>query len=268
MSFRKESSSVSGSKSLNPSKRHSQITTVTARTQDFLIGPFSGVMGLAIESILNANDSVRFWQVSVNAGDLNEPLTLNGRFLDPPNIAVGALGPCQPPQQISLQAKARNLGYDEQTTIPDQECLLDMNLTEDQGREWITSRPFGVASLIAGIDELGPQLSIWTFVRYQAKVIGSGSEVAQAELQDKWHPVRPSTSPPLLRVIAFSQKTPFLEQIVIFRDGVSEGEFECVRLKKLEPLVLESLLSVNDAFLAGISECGISERLEPLVGAG
>ena len=29
-----------------------------------------------------------------------------------------------------------------------------------------------------------------TFVRYDAKAIGSGSEAAQSELQDKWHSVR------------------------------------------------------------------------------
>lgn len=28
-----------------------------------------------------------------------------------------------------------------------------------------------------------------TFVRYDAKAIGSGSEAAQSELQDKWHSV-------------------------------------------------------------------------------
>lgn len=53
------------------------------------------------------------------------------------------------------------------------------------------SRPFGVALLIGGIDELGPQLfhtdPSGTFVRYEAKAIGSGSEAAQSELQDKWH---------------------------------------------------------------------------------
>lgn len=53
------------------------------------------------------------------------------------------------------------------------------------------SRPFGVALLIAGIDELGPQLyhtdPSGTSIRYDAKAIGSGSEAAQSELQDKWH---------------------------------------------------------------------------------
>lgn len=31
-------------------------------------------------------------------------------------------------------------------------------------------------------------------------------------------------------------KNPLLERIIIFRDGVSEGEFELVRQQELEPL--------------------------------
>ncbi|KAK0489811.1 proteasome subunit alpha type 5 [Armillaria luteobubalina] len=43
-----------------------------------------------------------------------------------------------------------------------------------------------VALLVPGYDELGPQL-YHTDPRYEAKAIGSGSEAAQSELQDKWH---------------------------------------------------------------------------------
>ena len=54
------------------------------------------------------------------------------------------------------------------------------------------SRPFGVALLIAGVDkEKGPQLyhaePSGTFYRYEAKAIGSGSEGAQAELNNEYH---------------------------------------------------------------------------------
>ncbi|PWN39726.1 putative PUP2-20S proteasome subunit [Ceraceosorus guamensis] len=60
--------------------------------------------------------------------------------------------------------------------------------TEDD--EAMMSRPFGVALLLAGIDVKGPQLfhadPSGTMVRYDAKAIGSGSEGAQAELQDKY----------------------------------------------------------------------------------
>ncbi|KAG6820151.1 proteasome component pup2 [Arthromyces matolae] len=73
-------------------------------------------------------------------------------------------------------------------------CDLALRFGESvHDEEAMMSRPFGVALLIAGIDELGPQLyhtdPSGTFVRYDAKAIGSGSEAAQSELQDKWHKV-------------------------------------------------------------------------------
>lgn len=56
------------------------------------------------------------------------------------------------------------------------------------------SRPFGVAMLFAGIDEKGPQLyhmdPSGTFVQFDAKAIGSGSEGAQQTLQEMYHKVK------------------------------------------------------------------------------
>jgi len=53
------------------------------------------------------------------------------------------------------------------------------------------SRPFGVAILFAGIDQRGAQLyhmdPSGTYVQYDAKAIGSGSEGAQQALQEKYH---------------------------------------------------------------------------------
>ncbi|KAN0034783.1 hypothetical protein ACTFIV_001315 [Dictyostelium citrinum] len=52
------------------------------------------------------------------------------------------------------------------------------------------SRPFGVALLIAGIDEKGPSLYYsdpsGTFTQFNAKAIGAGSEGAQTTLQEKY----------------------------------------------------------------------------------
>jgi 20S proteasome subunit alpha 5 len=52
------------------------------------------------------------------------------------------------------------------------------------------SRPFGVALLVAGVDEYGPSLyhtdPSGTFVRYEAKAIGAGSEGAQTQLQESY----------------------------------------------------------------------------------
>ncbi|XP_026468358.1 proteasome subunit alpha type-5-like [Ctenocephalides felis] len=52
-------------------------------------------------------------------------------------------------------------------------------------------RPFGVALLFAGIDERGPQLyhldPSGTFIQFEAKAIGAGSEVADQILQDTYY---------------------------------------------------------------------------------
>ena len=52
------------------------------------------------------------------------------------------------------------------------------------------SRPFGVALLMAGYDQRGPQLYFsdpsGTYCHYKAKAIGAGSEGAQVTLQDKY----------------------------------------------------------------------------------
>jgi 20S proteasome subunit alpha 5 len=61
---------------------------------------------------------------------------------------------------------------------------------DDEGEEGGMSRPFGVALLIAGVDEKGPCLyhtdPSGTFVRYEAKAIGAASEGAQTTLQEKY----------------------------------------------------------------------------------
>jgi len=53
------------------------------------------------------------------------------------------------------------------------------------------ARPFGVSLLVAGVDANGPQLyhtdPSGTFVRYEAKAIGAGSEGAQSYLQEHYN---------------------------------------------------------------------------------
>ncbi|OAA59556.1 proteasome component pup2 [Niveomyces insectorum RCEF 264] len=82
-------------------------------------------------------------------------------------------------------------------------CDLALRFGESaDGEDSIMSRPFGVALLIAGYDAPGvgadgtavaggPALyhaePSGTFYRYDAKAIGSGSEGAQAELQNQYH---------------------------------------------------------------------------------
>jgi len=72
-------------------------------------------------------------------------------------------------------------------------CDLALRFGEDSGRkrEDIMSRPFGVALLIAGVDDRGPALyhcdPSGTFVQYRAKAIGAASEGAQNALQEQYN---------------------------------------------------------------------------------
>ncbi|KAH7937744.1 hypothetical protein HPB49_015167 [Dermacentor silvarum] len=69
------------------------------------------------------------------------------------------------------------------------------------------SRPFGVAILFAGIDAKGPQLyhmdPSGTYVQYNAKAIGSGSEGAQQALQEKYHKASHYTTAAVPALIIF-----------------------------------------------------------------
>ena len=88
-----------------------------------------------------------------------------------------------------------NLYYDEimqVESLTQSVCDLALRFGEGAtGEKRLMCRPFGVALLIAGIDEKGPQLyhaePSGTFYKYDAKAIGSGSEGAQTELQNEYH---------------------------------------------------------------------------------
>ncbi|VVT57853.1 uncharacterized protein SAPINGB_P005902 [Magnusiomyces paraingens] len=94
-----------------------------------------------------------------------------------------------------VEATNHSFQYDEPIkveSITQSVCDLALRFGEGaDGEERIMSRPFGVALLIAGFDENGPQLyhaePSGTFYRYDAKAIGSGSEGAQVELQNEYH---------------------------------------------------------------------------------
>jgi len=71
-------------------------------------------------------------------------------------------------------------------------CDLALGFGEGGGKKKKNkmSRPFGVALLMAGYDEKGPQLFFsdpsGTYLQYKAKAIGAGSEGAQSTLQEKY----------------------------------------------------------------------------------
>jgi len=68
---------------------------------------------------------------------------------------------------------------------------LALQFGDDDADAGAMSRPFGVALLFAGMHDKGPQLyhvdPSGTFIEYQAKAIGSGSEGAQQALQEVYH---------------------------------------------------------------------------------
>lgn len=70
------------------------------------------------------------------------------------------------------------------------QSISDLALQFGESDEDTLGRPFGVALLLAGYDERGPQLfhtdPAGTFTRCSASAIGSGSEGAQSSLQERY----------------------------------------------------------------------------------
>jgi len=92
-----------------------------------------------------------------------------------------------------VEALNHTFTYDEPMSIESitqSICDLALRFGEDRKNEKAMSRPFGVALLIAGIDENGPALfhtdPSGTFIQYDAKAIGAASEGAQSNLQDHY----------------------------------------------------------------------------------
>jgi 20S proteasome alpha/beta subunit len=85
-------------------------------------------------------------------------------------------------------------------------CDLALSFGDGGGGKKM-SRPFGVALLMAGFDDKGPQLFFsdpsGMFVQYKAKAIGSGSEGAQTNLQESYRCVSSSVICICVRSITF-----------------------------------------------------------------
>jgi 20S proteasome subunit alpha 5 len=93
-----------------------------------------------------------------------------------------------------VEAQNHWFSYDEKMPVESvTQAVSNLALAfSDQDEEvYAMSRPFGVALLFAGVDESGPHLyhldPSGTFIEYDAKAIGSGSEGAQQNLQDVYH---------------------------------------------------------------------------------
>ncbi|KAH7874490.1 proteasome subunit alpha type 5 [Lentinula edodes] len=152
-------------------------TTVGVRTDE---GVVLGVEKRVQSPLIESSSIEKIMEIDAHLGCAMSGLTADARTMI---------------DHARVTAQNHSFTYDEKIkveSVTQAVCDLALRFGESvHDEDAMMSRPFGVALLIAGIDELGPQLyhtdPSGTFVRYQAKAIGSGSEAAQAELQDKWH---------------------------------------------------------------------------------
>ncbi|ORZ10765.1 nucleophile aminohydrolase [Absidia repens] len=131
-------------------------------------------------TLLEANSIEKVMEIDVNLGCAVSGMTADARTMI---------------EHARVAAQNHRFAYNESLkveSVTQSVCDLALRFGESaDGEESIMSRPFGVALLIAGVDEKGPQLfhadPSGTFMKYQAKAIGSGSEGAQTELQKEYH---------------------------------------------------------------------------------
>eukprot|EP00727_Mastigamoeba_balamuthi_P006745 m51a1_g2691 putative proteasome subunit alpha type 5 (243) ;mRNA; r:761253-762414 len=93
-----------------------------------------------------------------------------------------------------VEAQNHRFNYDEPMrieSITQSICDVALRFGEGGKKESQMSRPYGVALLVAGVDELGPSLyhtdPSGTYIRFLAKAIGAGSEGAQTTLQERYN---------------------------------------------------------------------------------
>jgi len=148
---------------------------------------------------------------------------------------------------MRVTAQNHSFTYDEPIkveSVTQAVCDLALRFGESvEDEDALMSRPFGVALLIGGIDELGPQLfhtdPSGTFMKYQAKAIGSGSDAAQSELQDKYHSQMTLLDAQLLTLSVLKQvmEEKLDQHNVQLAQVTREGGFEILSEKKLQEVI-------------------------------
>ena len=95
-----------------------------------------------------------------------------------------------------VEAQNHRFNYAEPMTIEQiTEAVSDLAINFGEGYEGQKrkpmARPYGVALLIAGVDEKGPQLyqtdPSGTFLQWSARAIGSGGETAMTQVKEQYH---------------------------------------------------------------------------------
>lgn len=94
--------------------------------------------------------------------------------------------------QARVRAQINRLSYDEPITI--QSLVVDISDTKQMHTQYGGARPFGVALLVAGVDDLGPQLYTTdpsgSFWGWKATAIGKESDVVKEYFKDRYENVK------------------------------------------------------------------------------
>ena len=95
-----------------------------------------------------------------------------------------------------VEAQNHRFNYNEPMTVEQiTEAICDVAINFGEGyegqRRKPMARPYGVALLIAGVDEKGPQLyqtdPSGTYLGWEARAIGSGGETAMQYIKESYH---------------------------------------------------------------------------------
>lgn len=95
-----------------------------------------------------------------------------------------------------VEAQSHRFNYAEAMSIEQiTQSVSDLAINFGEGYEGSKkkpmARPYGVALLIGGVDDKGPQLyqtdPSGTFVQWQARAIGSGGETAMTFIKESYH---------------------------------------------------------------------------------
>ena len=91
-----------------------------------------------------------------------------------------------------VECQSHHFSYNEQLGVEAvTQSVSDLAINFGKGKKKM-SRPFGVSLLVAGIDEKGPALyqtdPSGSYLKWQARAIGSAAEGAQAYIQESYSP--------------------------------------------------------------------------------
>eukprot|EP00697_Spironema_sp_BW2_P000798 gnl/Spiro4/11076_TR5869_c0_g1_i1.p1 gnl/Spiro4/11076_TR5869_c0_g1~~gnl/Spiro4/11076_TR5869_c0_g1_i1.p1 ORF type:complete len:261 (+),score=72.64 gnl/Spiro4/11076_TR5869_c0_g1_i1:68-784(+) len=144
-----------------------------------------------------------------------------------------------------VEAQNHRFTYDEDITVEAcTQSICDLALRFGEGGKGSMSRPFGVALLLAGQDEFGPALFFLdpsgSYVKYDAKAIGSGSEGAQLALQEKYNKSLTLNEAKILVLQTLRQvMEEKLSEKNIEVAVVSGGRFQIYSLPELQELIAQ-----------------------------